>query len=101
MGKIYEGDVGIRFRLDTKQDLTDATLLAINFKDPNEGEFTRTAVATLVSPATLPMVVEYITTLSDPALVPGDYYMQASAEWGPQSAHLGETYKITVYSKFE
>jgi hypothetical protein len=94
MGKIYEGDVGVHFILDTKQALDDASVLAIKIIDPLGVATMWTATATGTS-------VQYITRTTDAALFPGDYFLQSYVEWGVTSKHLGETFKLTVHERYE
>jgi hypothetical protein len=94
MGKIYEGDVGVHFILDTKQDISMASVLAIKVQDPLGVVTMWTATATGTS-------VQYITKTTDAALFPGDYFFQSYVEWGSSSKHLGETFKLTVHERYE
>jgi hypothetical protein len=95
MGKIYAGDIGVEFILDTKQDLSQASLLQIKVMDPLNVATTWTGTATSTTKIT------YTTTASDNELVVGDYFFQTYVEWGSQSKHLGETFKLTVYEPYE
>lgn len=47
MSKIYVGDIGIAIRLDTKQNVSSASVKKIKYKKPNgdEGEWDATVVS--------------------------------------------------------
>ncbi|HWQ18555.1 MAG TPA: hypothetical protein VN455_02180 [Methanotrichaceae archaeon] len=95
MSKIYIGDVGVEIRLDTGVDIDDATLLAIEVlkpdKTPDEWEATQYGTTQSIT----------YTTIADDLDQAGTYKLQAYAEWGENSKHLGETVDLVVTRVFK
>ena len=90
MGDIFVGDVGVEIRLDTKQDLSNATVTKILAKKPSGS----TVVWNATKYGTTTKIT--YTTDSDDLDEAGDWSLQAYVEWTTSSKHLGETVTMTV-----
>jgi hypothetical protein len=98
MGKIYQNDVGVEIRVATTVDFNTATVKQIKVRKPDLVEVTWTA--TLYNGDATHKTLSY-TTLAADLDVLGEYEVQAYGEWTSASKHLGETFRFTVYQKFE
>ncbi len=103
--RIFQGDIGKTFRIDTGIDLIGFTLaklliltplavekewtdITVESGDINHGE---TAGKT---------IIEYISKAGDLDIA-GTYLLMAYVEFGEASKHLGETTKFYVHKKFQ
>jgi hypothetical protein len=93
-GKIYAGDLGVKYKVDTKIDLTLATVCLIKVLD----EATLIAATwTGAMAATCNTIIEY--TSLDPA-VAGNYKMISYVEFGALSKHSGKVAKFKIHALF-
>ena len=95
-GQIYEGDVGVKIKVNTEVDLTAATGLYIKVTSPTTASPV-TWVAT-ISP-TLSTMMEYTSVFGD--MGSGTYLAYAFAEWSPASVHSGKVFKFKVLDVFK
>jgi hypothetical protein len=100
MSKIYEGDVGVQFVLDTGQDLDDSTKRELHVMKPSGAEVVW-AASIYDDPITgnPTQCLTYISVNGDLDLA-GVYKIQAYVEWGPGSKHLGDTVLLDVRVKY-
>ncbi|MDM7912802.1 MAG: hypothetical protein QUS09_06865 [Methanotrichaceae archaeon] len=94
MTKIYAGAVGVEIRLDTGQNLAEATSMKILVKRPNGTETEWTA-------SQYDSTTIYYVTADGDLDASGDYVLQAYVEFGESSKHLGESVVLKVYAKYE
>jgi methyltransferase-like protein len=96
MSKIYAGDIGTTFRINTEIDLTDATTIQILVKDPNGSTSNFTWNASVYGSASNG-IIEYTTT--EPFTVTGKYSLQAYIEFeSGDVVFFGETITFTVHA---
>lgn len=95
-GQIYEGDVGVLLKVDTKVDLTAATGLYLKVTSP-----TTALPVTWVSTqsATCDTMMEYTSVFGD--MASGEYKAYSFAEWSPASVHSGKVFKFKVLDVFK
>jgi hypothetical protein len=93
MTKIYAGAVGVELRLDTGQNLAEATCLKILVKRPDGTE--TEWLAQQYNSTTI-----YYVTVSGDLAASGDYVLQSYVEWGDSSKHLGESVVLKAYAKY-
>ena len=88
MGKIYEGQVGVRIELETSSDLSGATLTEIKYKKPggDKGVWAATVDGTKI----------YYVTTADELDKRGVLQVQAHVT-GAGFDLLGETAKVQIY----
>ena len=92
MSKVYIGDTGTAIVLDTLQNISTATLAAIEVRKPNGTLVTWTGAIFETTK------VRFIT-LAGTLDMPGDWAMQAKVTM-PAGAWLGEVAMLRVYSPF-
>ena len=92
MSKVYVGDTGTAIVLDTLQDISTASLAAIEVRKPNGVLLTWTGAVYETTK------VRFIT-LSDTLDLPGEWAMQARVTM-PSGSWLGEVALLRVYSPF-
>jgi hypothetical protein len=95
-GKIYEGDVGVKFIVTTGIDLTDATKMQIKV---TKGDLTAATWTGTIS-STDPQAIEY-TSIDNDLNVSGKYKMYAYVEKGSASKHSGTVFVVQVYDVFK
>lgn len=89
MGKLYEGQVGVKIELETSSDLTAATLIEIKYKKPGAEKG--------VWPATVDGTKIYYTTATAGDLDKrGVLQVQAHVS-GPGFDLLGETAEVQIH----
>jgi hypothetical protein len=96
-GQIYEGDVGVLLKVDTKVDLTAATGLYLKVQSPSMVGATMTWIST-ISP-TCETMMEYTSVFGD--MVSGQYLAHSFAEWSAASVHSGKVFKFKVLDVFK
>lgn len=96
--KSYVGDIGTVILVDTKSDLSDATVLELKIKKPSGAIMTKTA--------TIPVgltgadgIISYTTVAGD-FDENGKYYLQAHVE-GVSTDHLGVTANFSIGAAFD
>lgn len=92
MSKVYVGDTGTAIVLDTLQDISTASLAAIEVRKPNGTLLTWTGSVYETTK------VRFIT-LSDTLDLPGEWAMQAKVTM-PSGSWLGEVALLRVYLPF-
>jgi hypothetical protein len=92
MSKVYVGDTGTAIVLDTLQDLTGASLAAIEVRKPSGALLTWTGSVFETTK------VRFIT-LADTLDIPGEWAMQAKVTM-PSGSWLGEVALLRVYAPF-
>ena len=92
MSKVYVGDTGTAIVLDTLQDISTASLAAIEVRKPNGVLLTWTGAVYETTK------VRFIT-LSDTLDLPGEWAMQAKVTM-PSGSWLGEVALMRVYLPF-
>ena len=95
-GRIYEGDVGVKFIVNTGVDLTAATGLYVKTKDPNGLEATWVASMSAASS----YKIEYTTVFGDLG-VSGTWKARSFVEFGADSVHNGKVFKFKVWDVFK
>lgn len=91
-GKVYRGDIGTVIIVNTKEDLTAATVTNIKVKKPNKTEVIWTGEKYETTK------IKYIIQEND-FDVAGEYFVQAYIEI-PGWKGRGETTSFTVYERF-
>ena len=92
MGKVYEGQIGVKIELETLADLTGATLTEIKYKTGStKGAWSATVDGTKIF---------FITTAATDLESRGVIQVQAHAS-GPGFDLLGETASFTVYAPWK
>ena len=94
--RIYNGDVGVKFEVNTGIDLTAATGLYIKTTDPTGA--TDTWVGTMNAASSY--VIDY-TSGVDELIVSGGWKGHAFVEFSPTSVHSGQVFKFKVWDKFK
>ncbi len=92
MSKVYVGDTGTAIVLDTLQDITAASLAAIEVRKPNGTLLTWTG-------AVYETTKVRFVTLAETLDVPGEWAMQAKVTT-PGGSWLGEVARLQVYARF-
>lgn len=98
--KIYVGDIGVIFRVNTGIDLTTATKTTLKVKLPDETAVEWTAS---IYGEKTNGVLEYKSTSGDLSMV-GTYRLQAYVELGTggtDGKFFGETATFTVYNAYK
>lgn len=95
-GKIYEGDVGVKFIVKTGIDLSDATKTNLKVI---RGDLTAATWAGTVN-VDDPTAIEYTTDTFD-LEVSGKYKMCSYIEKGSMSKHTGTLVEFKVYDIFK
>ena len=91
MGKVYEGQVGVKIELETYSDLSGATLTEIKYKKPGPGG-TKGTWAAVVDGTKM----YYVTTAAVDLDKRGTLQLQAHAS-GAGFDLLGETAEMTIH----
>jgi hypothetical protein len=92
MSKVYVGDTGTAIVLDTLQDLTTASLAAIEVRKPNGQTVTWTA-------AVFETTKVRFVTLAGTFDMAGEWALQAKVTM-PAGSWLGEVAPLRVYAPF-
>ena len=96
MGRIYDGSVGVTFLVDTKMDLTHATVTQINVKPPSGNEMQWNAS---ISGTATAGILSY-TTSSGELAEHGVYNIQAYVELDDGSVYWGESTTLEIYNQY-
>jgi len=99
MGKCYIDDVGKDIRLETHEDLTDATIKIV-VKRPDGKVIEWDAEKFIGSLYSYPSIVRYITQAGD-LPTRGNYVLISYAEWSAESKHSGEPVDWFIFNRFE
>lgn len=103
MGNIYQGDVGVKFRIDTGIDLSGSTVQKLYVLTPTgQVEWAPVVVTTgdpMYNETQGLSIIEYITKPND-LLQKGQYYIISYVEFGSDSKHHGEPASFMVFAKF-
>lgn len=89
MGKIYEGQIGVRIELETSSDLSGATLTEIKYKKSGGGKGSWAALVDGTK-------IYYVTTSADDLDKRGVLQVQAHVS-GPGFDLLGETAEVQIH----
>jgi len=101
MGKIYVGDIGKKFKVDTQVDCSTATLTEIHIKKPDGTNVTWTATVETNEDTGVDSILTYTTTQASELDQVGLWKVIAYVEFGSTSHHYGEPDEFTVFSPFE
>lgn len=93
--KIYDGDVGVKFKVDTLVDCSAATGFYLKVTLPGG---TTTRWTAMLSP-TWNRMIEYNSVPGD--MVAGNYIICSYVEWSPASVHTGTPFKVKVLEVFK
>jgi hypothetical protein len=94
--RIYQGDVGVLFKIDTGVDLTLATTIELHVKKPDGTEDTWDATMD----TTVKTHANYTSVALDLDQV-GTYALYAYVEFTASSKHSGMTTKFRVWGEYQ
>lgn len=102
MSKIYEGDVGTSFDIETGVSLVTITSVGVEFRRPSGTEFTKlaTVLCATVTDDNKTGVIRYSSTAGVIDEV-GLWRGQALVHTPSGASVRGETFEFTVYPEFD